>query len=249
MSKYGFLRQSLTFTIQDNEELYNQPVYCSISFFLYFHRLLFPLSSSQSIWIDFSCCKTIYRATQAIQLCHHIVLSELGIMMAAPSLRPQFFCSRPNGAMTPMIAMDELPGHISVRGVPRALSPNDVHGMTSLGTVSPRSQIYVVDGISSAGSGPLSAPARNNSLTAASYQNQLTSHQPPSSAVDSELYTSLMRIFSDDSAPPGQRQTLQAFVQQAQNLFRQNSHHSTAAVGSRLNSSPSARAGNGRQVR
>lgn len=66
--------------------------------------------------------------------------------MSSP-LRPQFFCSRPNGTLTPLIALDELPAHISIRGIPRTMSPGDTIGMTSLGTVLPRAHFYIVDGV------------------------------------------------------------------------------------------------------
>jgi hypothetical protein len=75
--------------------------------------------------------------------------------MASP-LRPQFFCSRPNGNLTPLIALDELPANVSVRGVFRYLAPQDTVGMTSLGTVEHRSQLYIVDGIQVA---PIGSPA------------------------------------------------------------------------------------------
>ncbi|EAW10768.1 uncharacterized protein ACLA_052410 [Aspergillus clavatus NRRL 1] len=65
--------------------------------------------------------------------------------MTAP-LRPQYFCARPNGTLVPLVAVDELPGHVNIRGAPRVLSPGDTQGMTSLGTVAPRCQYYIVDG-------------------------------------------------------------------------------------------------------
>ena len=65
--------------------------------------------------------------------------------MASP-LRPQYFISRQNGTLTPLIAVDELPPSLNIQGVPRVLSHSDTHGMTSLGTVSARGQYYIVDG-------------------------------------------------------------------------------------------------------
>lgn len=61
-------------------------------------------------------------------------------------LRPQFFCTRPNGCVTPLIALDELPPNISIRGTYRYLSPNETAGMTSVGTSEHRSQFYIVEG-------------------------------------------------------------------------------------------------------
>ncbi|WEW57621.1 hypothetical protein PRK78_003088 [Emydomyces testavorans] len=61
------------------------------------------------------------------------------------SLRPQFFVSRQDGSLTALIAVDELPPLMSIRGVPRLLSQNDTQGMTSLGSANHRGQFYVVD--------------------------------------------------------------------------------------------------------
>lgn len=61
------------------------------------------------------------------------------------SLRPQFFISRQDGSLTPLIAADELPQLMSIRGVPRLLSQNDTQGMTSLGSANHRGQYYVID--------------------------------------------------------------------------------------------------------
>ena len=64
--------------------------------------------------------------------------------MAVP-LRPQYFLSREDGTLTALVAIDELPSFISIRGVPRTLSHNDTQGMTSLGTVNSRGQHYLLD--------------------------------------------------------------------------------------------------------
>ena len=61
------------------------------------------------------------------------------------SLRPQHFITRQNGTMVPLVALDELPATVSLRGVPRTLSPYDVGGMTGLGTVDSQHRQYVVD--------------------------------------------------------------------------------------------------------
>lgn len=59
--------------------------------------------------------------------------------------KPQFFVSRPDGTIVPLIALDELPENITIRGVPRNLSPADTAGMLSLGTVRPPDSFYIVD--------------------------------------------------------------------------------------------------------
>lgn len=60
--------------------------------------------------------------------------------------RPSFFCSRPDGTLTPLIAVDDLPLALSVRGVSRALTPGETKGMTSCGVVAPRAEPWIVDG-------------------------------------------------------------------------------------------------------
>lgn len=62
-------------------------------------------------------------------------------------LRPQHFITRQNGIMVPLIAADELPTTLSIRGVPRTLTPHDTSGMTGIGTVNARHRQYTVDGL------------------------------------------------------------------------------------------------------
>lgn len=57
----------------------------------------------------------------------------------------QYFCNRPGGVLTPLVPVDELPSHISIRGVPPRLMPGQTHGMTSLGTLLPRPEPFIVD--------------------------------------------------------------------------------------------------------
>ncbi|ERF68860.1 hypothetical protein EPUS_04512 [Endocarpon pusillum Z07020] len=61
-------------------------------------------------------------------------------------LRPQHFITRQNGTMVPLVALDELPATVSIRGVPRNLSAYDVAGMKCLGTVESQHRQYIVDG-------------------------------------------------------------------------------------------------------
>ena len=46
--------------------------------------------------------------------------------------------------MVPMIAMDELPIHVQIEGVQRTLSALEVGGMTGVGFVEARHQVYTV---------------------------------------------------------------------------------------------------------
>lgn len=116
-----------------------------------------------------------------------------------PALRPQFFCTRPNGTVTALTAVDELPPHVSIRGVPRVLSANDTQGMTSLGTVSGRSQTYIVDGVPS---GPMRAGGGGAAANGGRSQ-------------DADFQAAIFRTLSDESIPPSQRLALHGLIQQA----------------------------------
>ncbi|KAL4920001.1 hypothetical protein BDW62DRAFT_216554 [Aspergillus aurantiobrunneus] len=117
------------------------------------------------------------------------------------SLRPQFFCTRPNGTLTPVVAVDELPVHVTIRGAPRVLSPNETQGMTSLGTVNPRGQLYSVDGVVPAASRPSSTGG------------------PSQRSRNHDLQSELLKILADDNIPIHQRSALSALLQQG---FPQN---------------------------
>ncbi|EER45482.1 C-x8-C-x5-C-x3-H type zinc finger protein [Histoplasma capsulatum H143] len=61
-------------------------------------------------------------------------------------MQPEFCITRPNGVVTALIAVDELPPFVTIRGVPRCLSQiDDAHGMINVGTVGSRGQFYTVD--------------------------------------------------------------------------------------------------------
>ncbi|KAL6238131.1 hypothetical protein BDW75DRAFT_228144 [Aspergillus navahoensis] len=110
------------------------------------------------------------------------------------SLRPQFFCTRSNGTLTPLIAVDELPAHITIHGAPRVLSPNETQGMTSLGAVSTRGQFYSVEG---------AAPESGPSSTSSKSQHG-----------SNDLQSQLLRLLNDDNIPAAQRNALGALLQQ-----------------------------------
>lgn len=62
-------------------------------------------------------------------------------------LKPQYFVTRQNGAMVPLIAMDELPHHVQIKNLSRSLSAWDTAGMTGVGVASSRHEHYVVGGM------------------------------------------------------------------------------------------------------
>lgn len=66
------------------------------------------------------------------------------------TLKPQYFVTRQNGSMVPLIAMDELPPHVRIGNVSRNLSAWDIAGMTGVGVAPTRHEFYVVEGINNA---------------------------------------------------------------------------------------------------
>ncbi|KAJ9603520.1 hypothetical protein H2200_011706 [Cladophialophora chaetospira] len=79
-------------------------------------------------------------------------------------LKPQFFVTRQNGAMVPLIAMDELPLHVQIQGVSRTLSAFEVTGMTGVGLADSRHQFYVVESLNNTRQIPFT-PSIPNSTT------------------------------------------------------------------------------------
>lgn len=63
--------------------------------------------------------------------------------------RPHFFLSRPDHTITPLIAVDELPDHIRIDGVPATLSQADTQAMMSLGVKERSTRHYDVQIIKS----------------------------------------------------------------------------------------------------
>ena len=64
--------------------------------------------------------------------------------MASETLKPQYFISRPEGVLVPLVAVDELPPSVAIHNVPRGLSQAQTLGMTSLGVQSSRGQSYLM---------------------------------------------------------------------------------------------------------
>lgn len=95
-------------------------------------------------------------------------------------LRPQHFITRQNGTMVPLVALDELPATIALRGVPRTLSPYDVAGMTGLGTMESQHRQYVVDGPPQ-GFQPEQHKVAANGIYASKYATAASNHHLASS--------------------------------------------------------------------
>lgn len=183
--------------------LYSQSDFSLVlSFFLVvFLSSLFPLSPLFRTFIPstlpklyrYVCPPRLHKRTEYTGNCTRTTMSTL--------LRPQFFCTRPNGTLTPVIAVDELPAHLSIRGAPRVLSPNETQGMTSLGTVAQRGQLYTVEGAVAIASRPSSTGDTNH---------RSRNH---------DMQSSLMRILADENLPYNQRMALSMVLQQG---FSQN---------------------------
>ncbi|OAP65592.1 hypothetical protein AYL99_01564 [Fonsecaea erecta] len=79
-------------------------------------------------------------------------------MAVQQSLKPQYFVTRQNGALVPLVAMDELPIHVQIEGVSRSLSVFETAGMTSVGVCESRHEFYVISSMNNTRSIP-SPPA------------------------------------------------------------------------------------------
>ena len=86
---------------------------------------------------------------------------------SSTELQPQFFVTRDSGKMVPLVAIDELPDHVSIRSVSKSLTAFDISGMTGLGVVPSRHRRYIVDGLQN---GAPTQPAFGTCVTASSPQ-------------------------------------------------------------------------------
>lgn len=87
--------------------------------------------------------------------------------MASQQLKPQFFVTRQNGAMVPLIAMDEVPIHVHIHGVPRTMSAFEIAGMTGVGPVDARHEFYVVESLNNTKSIPFMPPNATSAINSA----------------------------------------------------------------------------------
>ncbi|PGH32564.1 hypothetical protein GX50_04669 [[Emmonsia] crescens] len=77
-------------------------------------------------------------------------------------MQPEFCITRPNGVVSALIAVDELPPFVAIRGVPRCLGHiDDAHGMTNVGTVGSRGQFYTIDVAVEANTRPINVGLAN----------------------------------------------------------------------------------------
>jgi hypothetical protein len=111
-------------------------------------------------------------------------------MSTNETLRPQFWVLRPpTNTMVPLIAVDELPPTITIRGVPRLLEAKDLTGMTMAGPAESRHRTYVVDMPNEAQTNRPSPPTTSPGLLASAFAtpaypsrsvtNPNIFHQPP----------------------------------------------------------------------
>lgn len=59
-------------------------------------------------------------------------------------LKPDYFLLRPNGAMVPLIPLDEIPATVQIGNVKPLLSPEDIQSMKCVGNAEPRRRQYIV---------------------------------------------------------------------------------------------------------
>lgn len=95
-----------------------------------------------------------------------------------------------------MVALDEFPSSVSIRGVARYLTPGDTQGMTSCGVASMRAEPWVVDGVTSLGPAEPSTTATTKEV-----RDSLT-----------ELHDILLKIVSDNSVSSDHRSAVQGIL-------------------------------------
>ncbi|CAG8028376.1 unnamed protein product [Penicillium salamii] len=102
-----------------------------------------------------------------------------------PSSLARFFCARPDGTLTPLVALDDFPPGVMIRDLPRNLSAGDTQGMTSCGLASPRTEPLDIGGVAHV------------------YPSVPGSHDIE------ELHKTLVLILHDSKAPPHIRTLVQ----------------------------------------
>ena len=107
----------------------------------------FHLFSSSLLPLPFCTIQTILTAQSCpFQSLIFILEQDLPfVKMAAPG-RPQFFCTRPDGSLTPLVAVDELPANVTIHGAPRIITAGETQGMTSCGLATQRAEPWSVEG-------------------------------------------------------------------------------------------------------
>ncbi|KIW68934.1 hypothetical protein, variant [Phialophora macrospora] len=121
--------------------------------------------------------------------------------MAAQQLKPQFFVTRQNGAMVPLIAMDELPLHVQVQDVPRSLSAFEIGGMTGIGLVEARHQFYVIESINNMTPGPCVPANAKSSTDSGAGRPPLRSTDLPTPCSDTDVNVDANENTDTSSAP------------------------------------------------
>lgn len=75
------------------------------------------------------------------------------------SPRPRYFLVRNDGTLTPLVAVDELPPTIRIRGVPAVVSFADTQGMISLGVVARSERRYILESSSYSSASRIGTPS------------------------------------------------------------------------------------------
>ncbi|KAJ5732579.1 Zinc finger CCCH-type [Penicillium malachiteum] len=93
------------------------------------------------------------------------------------------FCARPNGDITSMICVDDLPDGTTIDGAPRKLSPAETQGMTSCGMMPNRSEPWIIN--------------QDNKSPVQNGRNGFA-----------QLKSFLYELMEDDAVPSGHRDTI-----------------------------------------
>lgn len=124
-------------------------------------------------------------------------------------LPAQFFVTRQNGSMVPLIAMDELPPNVMIRGVPHTLTPWQISGMGNVGNFNTRHRQHLVE-VSNNGFGvqPNAGDRQIKPLASAhpGPYDQLPGRQPRAYGIEEQAATagaSQLRTSQPSTAAPG----------------------------------------------
>lgn len=79
-----------------------------------------------------------------------VVLPSAAESLNAPKpgpsvVRPCYYLERPDGTLTALVEVDQLPDHVRIRGLPQKLSIADTTGMTSVGITDGGQRKYTVE--------------------------------------------------------------------------------------------------------
>ncbi|KAI9850359.1 MAG: hypothetical protein M1838_005806 [Thelocarpon superellum] len=131
-----------------------------------------------------------------------------GIYSHGKAPYPVHFLCRDGGSLVPVIAVDDLPLDINIRGVPRVFaSINDTVGMVNLGTVDKAASYYVID------RAPDKAPTSGPALTGTTLSTVRPQHAGAAAPVTAPPEHRMMPWRAQgESSPPAEDEHTQGLI-------------------------------------